>query len=166
MTRSQGTRSQGSTQATQMTDSEVALFQDLLNLNSDGHNGYMTAANALTNAEYAELFRQYAQERQQNATELAELLQRNGQATGKTGTFAGMLHQGWINLESLLTQGDAPIFGECERVDALTLAAYQDVMGKTTKDELMELLRQQFTTIRNAYERVKNLHSALVHAQK
>jgi len=158
--------SQEPTGAVPITDEEAALFQDLLNLNSDDHNGYMTAANALQNPDYAALFRQYAQERQQNATELGELLQRNGHTATKGGTFAGMLHQGWINLESLLTQGDAPIFGECERVDGLTLSAYQDVMGKITKEELMGLLRQQFTRIRDAYERVKNLHSALEQAQK
>ena len=84
------------------------LFQDLLNLNSDDHHGYMTAANAVKNPEYVELFRQYAQERQRNATELGDILQRNGHTAGKAGTFAGILHQGWINLESLLTQGDAP----------------------------------------------------------
>lgn len=158
--------SQELTQAVGMTDEEAVLLQDLLNLNLDDHNGYMTAANALHNAEYAELFRQYAQERQQNATELGELLQRNGHTAAKAGTFAGMLHQGWINLESLLTQGDAPVFAECERVDGLTLSAYQDVMGKISKEELMGPLRQQFTRIRDAYERVKNLRSALEQAQK
>lgn len=154
------------TEAVPMADEEAGLFQDLLNLNLDDHKGYMTAANALQNPEYATLFREYAQERQQNATELGELLQKHGHSADKTGTFAGILHQGWINLESLLAQGDASIFGECERVDGLTLSAYQDVMGKITKEELMELLRQQFTTIRNAYVRIKNLHSALVQTQK
>lgn len=160
------TISQESTQTTPMTDEEVALFQELLNLNSDDYNGYMTAANGLNNTDYAELFRQYAQERQQNADELGKLLQRNGHGVNKAGTFAGLLRQGWINLEARLTQGDATIFGECEQMDALTLSAYQDVMGKTTNEELMGLLREQFTRIRNAYERVKNLHSALEQTQR
>ena len=69
-------------------------------------------------------------------------------------------------MESLLTQGDAPLFAECERADTLALAAYQDVMGKTTREELMVILRRQFTVIRDAHERVKVLRGALEQIQK
>lgn len=145
---------------------EAALFNDLLQLNLDSQSGYETAAHALSNQDYAALFQQYAQERQANAAELAQLLQANGHNGGKTGTLSGLFHQSRLNVEALLTQGDAPLFAECERVDALALATYQDVMGKTTREELMVILRRQFTVIRDAYDRIKVLRGALEQAQK
>lgn len=145
---------------------EAALFNDLLQLNLDGQSGYETAANALSNQDYAELFRQFARERQENAAESTQLLQANGHSADKAGTLSGLFHQGRLNVESLLTKGDAPLFAECERADALALAAYQDVMGQTTREELMEILRRQFTVIRDAHDRVKVLRSALEQAQK
>lgn len=140
---------------------EAALLNDLLQLNLDSQNGYKTAADALRNKEYAARFQQYAQERKQNADELTRLLRANGHTVSKAGTLSGIFHQGWLNLEALLAAGDAALLAECERVDALILAAYQDVMGKTTNEGVLDRLRRQFTVIRNAHDYVKTLHGAL-----
>ncbi len=152
--------------AVSLNDEEAAYLNNLLELNLEGQNGYQTSADVLSNPDYAELFRQYAQEREINATQLINLLQNNGYAADKLGSLPGLLRQGWLNLESILTQGDAPIFGECERSDELTLSAYQDVMGKITREELLSVLRPQFTDIRNAHTRVKALRAALEQSQK
>lgn len=144
-----------------ITNEEAAILDDLLNLNRDSQAGYVAAADVLQNTEYAELFRQYGQERQQNVSELSELLRAAGHTSAQNNSISGLFQQGWINLEVILTQGDAPIFATCERADALALSAYQDVMGRTTRADLMEILRQQFTRIRNAHDRVKALGAAL-----
>lgn len=145
---------------------EAALLNDLLQLNLDSQNGDQTAADALQNKTYAERLHQYAQERKQNADELTQLLRANGHTVSKAGTLSGLVHQGWLNLEALLAAGDASILAECERVDALILSAYQDVMGKTTNDELLALLRQQFTVIRGAHDYIKTLRGALEQAAR
>lgn len=144
-----------------MTDEEAAHLNNLLAINLDSQGGYKTAADVLRNKEYAVLFRQYAQQRQENATELTRLIRASGHTPDKTGTIPGLFRQGWINLEAALTEGDAPIFAEIERADTLTVSAYQDVMGKITREEIMAVLRRQFTEIRNAYDRVKALRAAL-----
>jgi len=149
-----------------LNDEEAVHLNNLLNLNLDGQSGYKTAAEVLSNPDYAELFRQYAQARERNSTQLINLLQSSGYAADKLGSLPGLLRQGWLNLESLLTQGDAPIFAECERSDELTLAAYQDIMGQTTREDLMSILRAQFTDIRNAHTRVKALRAALEQVQR
>jgi uncharacterized protein (TIGR02284 family) len=143
---------------------DAALLNDLLQLNLDSQNGYKTAADALRNKDYAERFHQYAQERQQNADELTQLLRANGHTGSKAGTLSGLFHQGWLNLEALLAAGDAALLADCERADALILSAYQDVMGKTTNEGLLDLLRRQFTVIRDAHDYVKTLRGALEQA--
>ncbi len=148
-----------------LNDEEAAHLNHLLEFNVDGQSGYTTAAEVLDNPEYAELCRQYAQERAENSTQLIDVIQKSGYAADKLGTLPGLLRQGWLNLESLLTQGDAPIFAECERSDELTLAAYQDVMGQINREALLEILREHFTKIRNAHVRVKALRAALEQTQ-
>lgn len=148
----------------QIDQQEAALLNDLLQLNLDSQNGYQTAADALQNKAYADRFRQYGQERKHNGDELTQLLRSNGHTVSKAGTLSGLFHQGWLNLEALLAAGDAAILAECERVDALTLSAYQDVMGKTTNEGILELLRRQFTRIRDAHDYSKTLRGALEQA--
>ncbi|MEZ4736196.1 MAG: PA2169 family four-helix-bundle protein [Caldilineaceae bacterium] len=149
------------TSAVPETVQEVINLNHLLALNLDSQGGYETAADALKHEEYVDLFRQYAQQRQQNATELSNLIRTSDHTPDDTGSIPGLFQQGWINLESILSQGDAPVFAAVERADATILAAYQDVMGQTTREALMAVLREQFTEIRNAYERVKALRGAL-----
>ncbi|MBX3014285.1 MAG: PA2169 family four-helix-bundle protein [Caldilineaceae bacterium] len=145
---------------------EAALFADLLEANRDSQEGYETAATAMTNPEYTTLLQQYAQQRKEIADELGDLLEASGHAPQTNGSLTSLLHQAWLNLEAMLTQGDAPMFAECQRSDELLLAAYQDVLGQLTREDRLTILRRQFTTIRDAYERVKLLRGALEQAQK
>lgn len=149
------------TSAIAMTEQEVAQFNHLLHLNRDSQGGYEAAADVLKHKEYADLFHQYAQQRQQNVTELSNLIRASEHVPGNTSRIPGLFQQGWINLESVLSQGDAPVFAAVERADATLLSAYQDVMGQTTREDLMEILRGQFTEIRDAHERIKALRGAL-----
>jgi uncharacterized protein (TIGR02284 family) len=154
------------TQDATFTQEEAALLNDLLQMNLDSQNGYETAAEALENQEYAIRFRQFAQERKENADELTHLLRTHGHQASKSGTLSGLFHQGWLNLEALLASGDGVLLAECERVDALILAAYQNVMGKPGDAEVTKLLRRQFTVIRDARNYNKNLHDALQQASR
>ncbi len=149
-----------------LSQEEAALLNDLLQMNLDSQNGYETAAEALKNQEYALRFHQFAQERKANADELTDLLRTHGYRASKSGTLSGLFHQGWLNLESLLAAGDEALLAECERVDALILAAYQNVMGKSGDAEVTKLLRRQFTVIRDARNYNKNLHDALQQASR
>jgi uncharacterized protein (TIGR02284 family) len=165
MTMSTPTSAIPTTSAVTLSEREGALLQDLLQLNLDSQNGYQKAIGALQNQDYADRLRQYTQERQVNADELTQLLQANGHPISKTGTLSGLVHQGWLNLEALLATSDVAILAECERVDALILSAYQDVMGQTTNEGLLEVLRRQFTIIRGAHDYIKTLRGALEQAR-
>lgn len=145
---------------------EAALLSDLLQLNLDSQNGYQTATDGLHNKEYVARFQQYAQERKQNADELAQLLRTTGNTVSKAGTLSGLFQQGWLNLEALLGTSDTTILANCERADGVSLAAYQDVMGKTTNEGILALLRRQFTIIRDAHDYVKTLRGALEQAAR
>lgn len=149
-----------------LTQEDAALLNDLLQMNLDSQNGYETAAEALKNQEYATRFRQFAQERKANADELTHLLRTHGYRASKSGTLSGLFHQGWLNLEALLASGDAALLAECERADALLVAAYQNVMGKPGDEEVTKGLRRQFTLIRDARNYNKNLHDALQQASR
>ena len=141
---------------------EIATeLKDLLQINLDGENGYAAAASDLKNEDYKTLFAGYAQERRAHADSLSELLRAHNYTPDKTGSLSGVLHEGWMNLRAALSSSDVSVFTECERADELALAAYQEVMGRTTEEPVLALLRHQFTNIRNAYERVKALRGAL-----
>ncbi len=144
-----------------VSQQDSKLVNELISLNLDGQGGYVTAAEDLENKDYAALLRTYAAERAKQAAELRPIVRGVGQEPAAEGSIAGSLHQGWINLKAAIGRGDAAILAECEQADQMTLTAYQDVMGQTTNEGLLDVLRQHHFTIKTAYERVKGLRSAL-----
>ena len=144
-----------------LDDTLATELKDLLQLNLNGQNGYTAAATDLKNEDYKTLLAGYAQERGEHANALSELLRAHHYAPDKTGSLSGALHEGWMNLRAALSSSDISVFAECERADELALAAYQEVIGRTTTEPILEILRHQFTNIRTAYERVKALRGAL-----
>jgi uncharacterized protein (TIGR02284 family) len=150
----------------EVTATEAALINELIQLNLDGQGGYETAAADLHNQEYADLLQGYAQERSELADTLTPIVRQEGAKPEQAGSLSGAFHQGWINIKAALSQGDAPILAECEEADRLALMAYQDVMSKTTNEPLLALLRSQHSTIKVAYERVKTLRGALEQANR
>ncbi len=146
---------------TQLDETTAAELKELQQINLDGETGYKAAANDLKNEEYQALFVEYAQQRRAHAAALTDLLRTHHYTPDKTGTLSGVFHEGWMNLRAAFSSSDVAVFAECEKADELALAAYQDVMGRTTAEPIMEMLRHQFTNIRNAHERVKALRGAL-----
>lgn len=99
--------------------------------------------------------------RGEHAHALSHLIQASGFTPHKIGSLPVRFLRRVDESRAALSSGDAPVFAQCERTDELALAAYQEVMGRTTDEAVLELLRHQFTNIRNAYERVKALRGAL-----
>lgn len=139
---------------------DALLVSALLKIAVDAQSGYATAAHDAKSAEHRNILSQYAQQRQTQATELAQLLQASGHTTNKMGTVAGAFHQGWINLRAILTQGDRAVLQECVRADELAIAAYHDTMHRSSNYALLQILQRQVTGIREAHDQLVALTTA------
>jgi uncharacterized protein (TIGR02284 family) len=149
----------------ELSDSIIDSLNRLVEINLDSTIGYQTAAGAMQNPDYGAMLRQYADDRRRFVGELSKLVQPYAELPEKSRTFPSIPQHDWRNLNSVLTDGDRAILDECEQADEIAVAAYQDVIAKVAPEPVLELLRQQFTDIRNAYERVRALSAALVQAE-
>ncbi len=74
------------------------------------------------------------------------------------GTAAGALHRGWINLKSVVTDGDDhAILAECERGEDSAVEEYKKALDDDLSQPLNELLSRQYTDIKAAHDRVRSL---------
>ncbi len=149
------------TSSIELDDQLVNRLNNLLELNIDSQSGYKLAAANVQEDQYRELLAEYANQRGLFVDQLSQLLRQQDEIPTETGTLGEALREGWLNLKVALGSGDGAIFAECVREDETVIGAYQDAFGHITQEPLLELLRQQFTDIRNAYERVKALRAAL-----
>ena len=140
----------------------ISTINNLIETLKDGEKGFKEAADAVKDPQLKSLFQQYSQQRQRFATELQSQAQSLGEfKPEKSSSTAGAMHRAWINLKSAVTSGDdKAILSECERGEDSAVHEYQDAMQDGLTGTAREVVARQFTEIKSAHNRVKNLRDA------
>lgn len=135
----------------------VSTLNNLVETCKDGENGFRAAAEAVANPEIKSFFNNCARQRAQFARELQAEVRRLSGDPEETGSAAGSMHRGWINLKSAITGGDEKaIISECERGEDSAVKAYQEALDETTLPEnLRSVIERQYRQVKEAHDRVR-----------
>ena len=137
----------------------ISTINSLIETLKDGEKGFKEASEAVRDPQLKSLFQQYSQQRQRFAGELQVQAQGLGEAKPeKSSSTAGAMHRTWINLKSAVTSGDdKAILGECERGEDSAVHEYEEAMNDGLSGTAREVVARQFTEIKSAHDRVKQL---------
>jgi uncharacterized protein (TIGR02284 family) len=136
----------------------TSVLDDLIQTLKDGEDGFKQAAEAVKDQQLKPLFVEYSQQRSRFATALQGQVRNRGQKPETKSSAAGALHRGWINLKSAVTGGDDhAILAECERGEDSAVKEYKKALDDDLSPSLYELVSQQYTNIKAAHDRIRNL---------
>lgn len=140
----------------------ISTINGLIETLKDGEKGFKEAADAVRDPQLKSLFREYSQQRNRFATELQGQAQSLGEFNPEeTSSTAGAMHRAWINLKSAVTSGDdKAILSECERGEDSALHEFQEALSDGLTGTVRETVSRQFTEIKSAHDRVKQLRDA------
>src|SRR5215217_9036461 len=79
-------------------DNVISTLNDLIETCKDGQEGFQQAADGVERSDLKSLFFEFSQQRAQFTGELQELVRGLGGDPENTGSLAGSLHRGWINI--------------------------------------------------------------------
>src|SRR5262249_45076128 len=97
-------------------DEVISTLNNLIENCKDGQQGFQTATEGNHDGSVKKILQQYAQERAQFVGELQNEVRRLGGDPEKTGSVAGALHRGWMNIKTAVTGKDEhAVLEECER---------------------------------------------------
>jgi uncharacterized protein (TIGR02284 family) len=146
---------------TQQKDA-ISTINGLIETLKDGEKGFKEASEAVRDPQLKSLFQQYSQQRNRFASELQTRAQALGESKPeKSSSAAGAMHRAWINLKSAVTSGDdKAILSECERGEDSAVHEYEEAMNDGLTGTVREIVSRQFTEIKSAHDRVKNLRDA------
>jgi uncharacterized protein (TIGR02284 family) len=135
------------------------IIDDLIETLKDGREGFKQAAESVKDPQLKSLFDEYSQQRARFAVELRSKAQSPDERESKmSGSAAGALHRGWINLKSALTQGDDhSILAECERGEDSAVEEFRKALNNGLSVPVQEIVSRQYVQIKEAHDRVKNL---------
>jgi conserved hypothetical protein len=137
-------------------------IDDLIETLKDGQEGFKQAAEGVKDPQLKSLFDQYSRQRASFAMELQGEARSMGESEPETsGSAAGALHRGWINLKSALTRGDDhAILAECERGEDSAVEEFKKAVNNGLSAPVQQIVSRQYAQIREAHDRVKHLRDA------
>ena len=135
------------------------IIDDLIETLKDGQEGFEQAAESVKDPQLKSLFSEYSQQRARFAVELRSKAQSPDERESKmSGSAAGALHRGWINLKSAVTQGDDhSILAECERGEDSAVEEFRKALNNGLSAPVQEIVSRQYAQIKEAHDRVKDL---------
>lgn len=139
----------------------VAILNELIATNLDSVEGYRTAADAVEDATYRQIFLDSAQQRVEFVAVLSDLVRQYDGDPEQSGHFGSALQRAWLNIKASLTQGDGPIMAECDQSEEAALALYADILPQDLPEAMKAVVRHQLSEIRIAHDRIHALNGAL-----
>ena len=142
-------------------DNVISTLNNLIEICKDGQEGFKQAADGVERSDLKSLFYEFSQQRSQFVGELQSLVRDVGGDPENTGSIAGSLHRGWINIKSAVTgQDEAAILNECERGEDVAKNAYKEALEENLPANVTEVVQRQATAVQTAHDRVKALRDS------
>ncbi len=143
--------------------SNASTLNDVIETLKDGQEGFRLAAADVNSPELKSLFSEYSLQRSGFAGELQTLAREVGEKDpADSGSVAGALHRGWINIKAALVSKDEhAILSECERGEDVAVAAYRKALEEPDLSQnVASVLQKQFAEVKAAHDNVRNLRDA------
>lgn len=139
----------------------LTALNDLIDVCRDGAEGYMAAWEQLKDDAMKGVCSQYAKQRGEFVIELQDEVQRMGQTPEPSGTTRAAAHRGWMNLKSVITNGDAQaILAECHTGDQIAVDTYERVLHQEILPQnIRDKVQHQYDLIRLARDSMESLSS-------
>jgi uncharacterized protein (TIGR02284 family) len=146
---------------TMSNDDVISTLNELIETCKDGQEGFKQAAEGVQRSDLKSLFFEFSQQRAHFAGELQSIVQSLGGDPETSGSTAGALHRGWINLKSAVTGKDEKaILNECERGEDSAKNTYKDALDEPLPASVTEIVQNQYSSILQAHDRVKMLRDS------
>jgi len=151
----------------EMQETIPDMLNDLVVNNQNAWETYETAADAVENKYFKQIFVDYAQQRRRFATELNQLINRDEdqideEFPSETGTLSGALQRAWINMNAAFGRGDEVILTECLRLEKNSLQTYSDIQNQDDlPDGAQSMIQHHVSLIRTEFEHLQTLKDAL-----
>ena len=78
-----------------------------------------------------------------------------------TGSVAGALHRGWMDLKSALGGGDHAILAATETGEDHAITQYTKALEETLPAPVRDLVQRQLQSVKQAHDKVKAMRDAL-----
>jgi uncharacterized protein (TIGR02284 family) len=147
-------------------DKTVSVLRGLIETAKDGQHGFQTAAEDAKDGDLARVFTEFSTQRTTFIAELQDRVRSLGGNPSESGSVAGSLHRGWIDLKSAISSHEPhAVLSECERGEDAAVKAYREALDENLDPISRGLVSRQYASIQAAHDRVKQLRDSLAYSK-
>lgn len=148
---------------TDINKESISVLNDLTVTSIDGQKGFQELAEDIKHPELKAQFVRRAADCATAAEELKTAVRALGGEPKDSGSVAGALHRGWVDVKSAITGKDeAAVLNEAERGEDHALKAYKEALETITKHNLegiRALVERQFHGVQRNHDQIKALRN-------
>ena len=101
------------------------------------------------------------QQRSTFVGELQTLVRELGGDPENSGSIAGALHRGWMNIKTAITGKDEhAVLNEAERGEDVAKKAYKDALETALPANVLEVVQRQYMAVQVSHDQVKSLRDS------
>jgi uncharacterized protein (TIGR02284 family) len=140
------------------TDEIRSTLNDLIQTLKDGEEGFQAAAEKLKEHNLRSQFETFALQRARFAAELQSEVSQIGGKPETSGSTAGALHRGWMDIKNAVAgNDDHGILAEAERGEDAAVKNYRDALSKDLPSDIRSVIDRQYREILSAHNTVRAL---------
>jgi uncharacterized protein (TIGR02284 family) len=141
-----------------MSDRVTSVLNDLVETSKDGEEGFRAAAEDTKNGELQTIFMRRAEDCRRGAVDLQQLIVRLGGEPETSGSLAGAVHRGWVNLKASVSgRPDLAILEECERGEDIAKMRYREALGKELPEDIRLVVQRQYDGVVQNHDQIRDL---------
>ncbi len=141
-----------------MNDNVETVLNELIETSKDGEKGFLKSAQDAHSTELKSLFSACAMRCAEGARELQGVVRASGGDPERSGSVAGALHRGWINVrEAVTSRDDKAILEECERGEDYAKAQYKKALEQDLPANVRAVVQRQHQGVVANHDKVRAL---------
>jgi uncharacterized protein (TIGR02284 family) len=135
----------------------VKALNDLIATCRDAEEGYAKAAKGVHDRALSDQLTEISGRRGQFADELSRLVSSLGGQSATDAHYGGILHSGWVDLETRIRpKNEHDILEDCRRGDEGTLKHYGHALGQELPEKARPVVERQRSAIENDLNALQN----------
>ena len=147
-----------------LRDKDISTVNSLITTTIDSAIGFERAAEDAASGRFAEMFREFGQERRAVVARLQEQVRAWGGEPNDDGSLSGDLHRRWMDLRAAITGGggDKAVIEEVERGEDHLKSKYDSALAEDgLSPEALAAIREAYQSVRAGHDRASQLKHSM-----
>ena len=142
---------------------DVTVLNSLIETTIDSVDGYRHSAGEATNSQFAEIFRQRAQERDEVVGRLRRRVTELGGTPEEEGGLLAAAHRQFLSLRDAVTgSDDKSVVAEVDRGESYLNGKWEAALADTELSaETQSLIRECYQSVRSGHEQWEQINKGL-----